>query len=273
MAVQIVKKINNNVALAMVDGQQAIVMGKGIGFKSIPYTANRDEVEKVFYDIKEEYFDMFRDIPAEYLLLTERIMKVYQEKIGKSLNQNIIITLSDHIVAAVERNKQGLELKNPLFWEVQHLFIEEYKVGEEGLNIIEDTMGVRLPSHEAASIALHFINADNGFDDMSETFQMTEVINDILKLVKFHFKKELDHTSYEYTRFVGHLGNLVLRIKQNTTHDDKDSKLYDILLQQYPETMEGVDRIHFYLKSEYGWECSKDELTYLAVHLNRLLDK
>ncbi len=48
---------------------------------------------------------------------------------------------------------------NPLLREVRTFYREEYLIGTFALDLIERRLGIAFPADEAASIALHIVNA------------------------------------------------------------------------------------------------------------------
>lgn len=49
---------------------------------------------------------------------------------------------------------------NPLLREVRTFYREEYLIGTFALDLIERRLGIAFPADEAASIALHIVNAE-----------------------------------------------------------------------------------------------------------------
>lgn len=160
---QIIKIFNNNVLLAE-DSQEdeVIVMGRGIGFqKKSGETVDLEKIEKLF--VLKENNDLlptiYDDMSNEEIELVLDIIKLAEATLDVSFQSNLYITLADHLHFAIERHKQGLSLQNPLSWQIKKLYRPEYAVGQKALEIIENKIGVRLSEEEAASIALHLINA------------------------------------------------------------------------------------------------------------------
>ncbi|MZJ27504.1 hypothetical protein GT516_06680 [Collinsella sp. BIOML-A4] len=62
----ILKKINNNVALAASDdGREVVVFGKGIGFHEMPYKlADESLIQRKFYNVPESLQDMVGPFPT-----------------------------------------------------------------------------------------------------------------------------------------------------------------------------------------------------------------
>lgn len=71
-------------------------------------------------------------------------------KIAKIHNNNVV---TDHCHFAIERYKQGMVIRNVLLWEIKRLYQNEFALGLEALDIIEQRLGVRLPEDEAGFIA------------------------------------------------------------------------------------------------------------------------
>lgn len=86
----------------------------------------------------------------------------------------------------------------------QKFYKEEYEVGKAALQIIHSKLGVRLPEDEAGHIALHLVNAELN-EEMPNMVNITKIMNDILNIVKRHFRLEYDEESLAYYRFITHL--------------------------------------------------------------------
>lgn len=273
---KIVKKINNNIALAInAKDEEVIVVGKGIGFPKTPYEL-RDEsiIERVFVtQSNKDYLEMFKDIPLEDIYLTQEIIKCGEKCLGRKLNTNILLTLSDHISYAIQRFKEGIEAKSPLEWEIKHLYPMELKIGIKAIEIIKRERGIELPKAECTFIALHFINAQIGDNKIDQTSKITEIIGNILGIVKYHFKVELDETSINFTRFVKHLQYFIYRQLNASPLEGENENLYKIVEKQYPNENECVHKIEEFLKSNYGWNCSIDEKLYLILHIQRVTSR
>lgn len=71
----ILKKINNNVALAASDdGREVVVFGKGIGFHEMPYElADESLIQRKFYNVPESLQDMVGTLPDDVLLAASDI--------------------------------------------------------------------------------------------------------------------------------------------------------------------------------------------------------
>lgn len=115
---------------------------------------------------------------------------IARKGLDKELNDGIYITLTDHINYAIERYLQGINVQNPLLWEIRQFYQEEYKIAAEALKIINQKLMVNLSEDEVGFIALHFVNAELN-SEMEEVTQITKIIQEILNIVRYHLMRIL----------------------------------------------------------------------------------
>ncbi len=106
------------------------------------------------------------------------------QRIVIGINDNIYISLTDHINFAIEGVQLGVPFQNPFLWEIKKFYYQEYIIGKAAIGMIEKKLGVTLPQDEAAFIALHIVNAELDLD-------MTEMVS-MTKLVVSHFRDCVD---------------------------------------------------------------------------------
>jgi len=271
---------NNNVVLAVdQNGQEIVVMGKGIGFKK----KNNDEIDQTLIDKiysldssskDHPILNILNEIPPEIIYMTTKIISLGEKILDKKFNEAFLITLSDHLNFAMERARNQLFIKNPLHYEVKNLYKKEFEVGEKAVKLIYEQTGQEMPDTEATSIALHFVNALSGNEGMSETMKVAEITNKILDIVGYHFQIKLDEDSLNYSRFITHLRYFILRhLEEKTIHTNSVSSIFTLVTQQYPEIYQCVRKIEKFLQVEYGWKISNDEMTYLILHVQRVTSR
>ena len=160
------KVINNNVISAYDENQQEVViMGKGIGFKAHTGDAiDESMVEKVFRieneKLSRQFQEILENIPLEHMQLTSDIITYAKKNLNVQLNQSIYITLTDHINFAIQRQAQGIQLKNALLWETKKFYHQEYLMGKYAIDLLNEKLGTKFSEDEAGFIALHFVNAE-----------------------------------------------------------------------------------------------------------------
>ena len=180
--------INNNVVSALdEDGKEIVVMGNGIGFgKKKGQTCDENRIEKVFHMEDERVLSQFKDLlaklPLEYIQVSYDIISYAKQELGVKLNQNVYITLTDHISFALERLSDGMTFTNALHSEIRRFYPTEYSVGIHALHLIKEKTGISLPEDEAASIALHLVNAELNLQ-MRDIWVLTNMIGKMMDVI------------------------------------------------------------------------------------------
>ncbi len=275
MGMKIAQVLNNNVVTVInAAEQELVVMGRGIGFKKHPGDlVDETKVEKVFKlesrEVSQKLMTLLSDIPIEYVDCSDEIIRYAQTILGSKLHDSIYISLTDHIHFAIERYRQGIEIRNAILWEIKKLYRKEYVIGMKALQMIEDKLGVELTEDEGGFIALHFVNSQlNG--EMSETISMTNIVKDVLRIVTRHYVFEMDEESLSYFRFLTHLKFFAQRVLHDTVSDSGDNSLHDMVKVQYPNAYACAQKIESYTSKIHQRSLSKDELLYLTIHIERI---
>lgn len=272
----ILKKINNNVALASTDtGEEVVVFGKGVGFHEMPYELEDESViQRVFRDVDEKSIDGFEGISDEVLLVASDIVALADKALDCKLAGNLVISLADHLQYAVERAGEGVAIENPLSHEVAFVYPRETELGHRGVEIVLDRLGVELPESEVTSIALHLVNAEvdgmGSAQDMDLVMKGTVILERATQIIEGQLGQKLDRTSYAYVRFVAHLRFLIRRLMRGSCKETENSGLFRQAARDFPDAYRCAAGVNEYLKRDYNWSCSDEEMLYLMMHVNRL---
>lgn len=272
----ILKKINNNVALASTDaGEEAVVFGKGVGFHEMPYELEDESViQRVFRDVDEKSIDGFEGISDEVLLVASDIVALADKALDCKLAGNLVISLADHLQYAVERAGEGVAIENPLSHEVAFVYPRETELGRRGIEVVRERLGVELPESEVTSIALHLVNAEvdgmGSAQDMDLVMKSSVILERATQIIEGQLGQTLDRTSYAYVRFVAHLRFLIRRLMRGSCKESENSGLFRQAARDFPDAYRCAAGFNEYLKREYNWSCSDEEMLYLMMHVNRL---
>ena len=275
----IVKSLNNNLVLATDQHDEELVLfGKGIGFKKKKGDELSDaNITKIFRSKEFNHTtpSMIADISPEVLTLTETIVDMVETELKKDLNATLLFSLADHIQAAVERlDHDQLLDENTLQWEIPFLYYQEYQMGLKALAVINQTLNVNLPKSEASFIALHFVNAQNDFDSMNETMMIAQITKSIVRTIQSLFDISLNKESISYSRFVTHIRYFMNRqFHQQQLPISQNETLYEIIQSQYPKSYACGLMIREMLKKEYHIDVSDDEMIYLIIHIERVVEE
>ena len=277
-ALKITKIINNNVVSSIDEqGREVVIMGRGIGFQRVPDDEiDQKKVEKIFLiqgkDNRKQFQALVEKIPYEHIKTANKIISYAKFSLNKKLSDTIYIALTDHISFAIERKKQGMEFHNALLWEIKRFYNHEFLIGKEALSIIKEQLEVELPEDEAGFIALHIVNAELD-TDMQHSIQMTQIIQDVLNIVRYHFHIELDEKTLAYERFLTHLKFFVQRAICNQYYQTDDLEFCELIKRKYPEAYCCAEKIRNYMESKVDYRLTEEEIVYLTVHIKRIIDE
>lgn len=272
-----IKKINNNVALSKDDnGIEYIIFGKGIGF-GYKKGDNIDEsiIEKKFIsqDIEKDsrLIDVFTDIDPRIINVTNHIIELAEEKLSITFSTNNFIGLADHLNYAMTRAKNNDTYDDFLSLEIEQFYSEEYAVAKEAIQLIEDELGILLPSSEEVYLTYHFFYANSSLERMDQVAGVTHLIQRVLTIVRYHFQSDIDPKTISYSRFITHLRYFILRhITGEKTKDILPMEMFSMVKSKYLESYKCVEKISRFLYEEKHWKLSYDEELYLTIHIERI---
>ena len=272
----VIRKIMNNNVVFVKDKEkrELILVGSGIGFKMKPgMKVDESKIEKTFLVCKsteqKRLVELLQKISVNDFKLADYIIKYAEASIGTKLNENIYITLTDHIVFAIERAKKGMNISNAILWEIKQFYAEEFEIGKHAVFFIKDKTGIELPIDEAGFIALHIVNAraDRKIEEIEAT---AKIISSALKIITFSFGYELDKESLNYNRFVVHMKYFIGRVFDGNMLNDDDPVFCEMIEKQYPKAYECAEKIGKLVQEKYKKTVTSNEIIYLAIHIQRI---
>lgn len=273
----ITKKINNNVAMAQdADGNELVVFGRGIGFRTTPYELeDESSIQRVFHHVNDDLIQTINSISPEVIGVALDIVRVAEEKLECKLNPNLYLTLADHLQFAAERFADGIIIESPLAPEIPSVYPTEYELGWWGLRIMADVTGIQLPEAEVYAIALHIANAEgNGGSratSMDDVMDVVHLINSLTQLIEDELGYEVDRKSHSYLRFTAHIRYLIKRLSSGSPDaGDQNDALFKQLSRDNPKAYAASQRVGEYLHRERGWDLTRDEQSYLLIYICRL---
>lgn len=274
---RIEKIINNNIISARdKGGVELIAMGRGIGYgKRQGNEVADDRIEKIFrlehMDDKEHFKELLASIPLEYIRLSTDIISYAREVLEIELNQNVYLTLTDHISFALSRYSKKMDFNNALYDEVKIFYPLEYSVGRYALDLIEERTGCRLVEDEAASIALHIINGELN-SAIGTTFVMIKMMREMMEIIEENVKIT-DERKYPRDRLISDLKQLANRLVcEQPISGHKDDKLYQFVRENYRQEYMLITGINSYIEKEYQCSMTEEEKIYLALNIKRMKD-
>lgn len=269
---EIRKVLNNNSVLVGQGLKDYIWIGTGIGFKKKPgQEADESKIERIFILQKrstQRLMNLLQEIPVEYATLADDIINYAKENLAYDFSDAIYISLTDHIFNTIRLQKEGIVLKNQLFWEIRKFYPSEFAVGEKAIELINQKFDILLDECEGSYIAMHFINAQlNSSQGIENIEDITKKIKDIISLISLHNRVIIDEDSLAFERFVTHLRFFFKRLETSPSVNRSNSLLEHVIIK-YPEAYETVKLIEKYLEKELV----EEEQLYLTLHIQKIIE-
>lgn len=271
------KIINNNIISARdSQGVELMAMGKGIGFGQKPGNEIDDKaVEKIFrlenIDNKEYFKELLASLPLEHIRLATDIISYAKESLGLILSQNVYLTLTDHIGFTLKKHREGMIFNNALYDEVRLFYPVEYSVGRYALELIEERTSCRLGEDEAASIALHLVNAEMD-SAMGTTFIMVKMMREMMEIIEQQITIPTGRI-YPRERLISDLKQLANRlVSEEPISGRQDDLLYEFVREHYRDEYQIISRLSEYIENEYQCSMTEEEIIYLVLNIKRMRD-
>lgn len=280
---RIFRIFNNNVVATLTDDRkEAIVQGSGIGFQKKPGDMiDESKIEKlfIFHDEERTKFDkLMEDMPIEYFQIAQEIADMAREQLDIELSNTVLISLTDHISFAIEREKQGVRLPNLMLSEVRSLYPSEYQIGQKGLRCIKERTGAELADDEAGYIAIHIVNAELNVGSENTT-NILRLSKGVIHIVENLYGLNIKEDSLDSSRLLTHLKFLAQRIFTKETVKFEDDKAmsewlkpaFGVLIQENTKGYSCIHEITKFIKTTFSYDLSKEEQVYLMIHLQKVI--
>jgi len=276
--VEVLRVFNNNVVLARTtEGGEVILTGRGLGFQAKPgQGVDETKVARVFVPDDGRDADNFgalvAAIPPEHLLLADQALQTARTEVAAALSSTTVVGLADHLSFAIKRLRQGIDIEYPLRAEVAHLYPDELRIAQRVLDHVNTGLEQPLPEAEAVPIALHLVNAGFATGDLSFTYQMTGVFTQLFEVLEQAYGRPFDRNTINAARFITHLRYFFVRAHTGRQLDEGATRLSTAIRQAYPEAFGTALKLQAVLELRLGEPLTEDEVTYLTLHVARMVD-
>jgi len=271
------KVLNNNVLIAEHPSYEEVVLiGKGIGFnrKRGDYI-DTDAVEKLFVlkneKEQENYIKLLPFIDNDFLEVIISAIDLIKQRTHSVLNEHIHVALTDHLMFALTRVSQGMEMRNPFLVETKTLYRHEYEVAAEVVQHIKEKTGISLPVGEIGFIALHIHSAITN-KNLSDVNQHSQLVSRLVEMVEEQFEIEIDKEGIDYMRLVRHLRFAIDRVMKGEKVDEPE-KIASLLKEEYPVCYNLSWKLIKVMQQTLKKKVFDAEAVYLTMHLQRLQNK
>ncbi|MGY3776830.1 BglG family transcription antiterminator LicT [Helcococcus sueciensis] len=273
------KKVLNNNFVIVGNNEEKILMGVGLGFGKKPGdNVDESKIMKIFDlsnpAINKNFMELINDIPIDVIEVSEKIISNIKLEMGEKINDIIYINIIDHINSSLKRYKEGIVITNNLLPEIERFYSKEFNLAKDAVKTINESFNVNLSFDEVGFIALHIVNATITESQDLFSYKITEMMKDVLNIVKRYFIIEFDENSLYYYRFITHLRffgqrMFVYQSYENNNYDD----LLEMIKEKYKNCFQCANLIKSYIEKIYNKQVTKEELLYLTIHIQRVIEE
>ncbi|MNI43956.1 PtsGHI operon antiterminator [compost metagenome] len=269
----IIHVLSHNVVMShLSSGKNSIAFGKGIGYKKQPgMPIEEQDITQEFLlhtsEVLRNYEQILTAVDVKIIGITEEVIAYAQGMLEGEFSETIHASLVDHINFAVERQKRGIFINNPFACEIQYMYPEEYKVAKRSVDFLNDHLDVDFPEDEVAFLAMHFHSArhkEKGTESLAVVKLVAKVIEEA-KVLGFTFDD-----SFSTLRFISHLKSMIERVKKEKTFQNS---MLEKIKEEYDGTYIKALVLSMYLSEALGKQVPEDEIGYLTMHLERMIQR
>ncbi len=271
------KVLNNNVIITEnKEGREVVAMGCGLAFKKkVGDEVAAEAVDKFYtlssHDMLEKFKTLLADISLDYLQVSNTIIDLAEKELGRKMNESIYISLTDHLHMAVQRFREGIQIRNMMLWEIRRFYPKEFAIGQKAREIIKDRFGLDLSEDEAGFIALHIIDGQMDQDQPMANHIM-QMIQELTNMVRYTCQIEFDRDSLQYYRFITHLKFFAKRVfTGQESVAEVDEEMAAMVEKKYAAAHRCVLKIADFVESKYHYRINEDEKFYLMIHIAKVM--
>lgn len=273
---KILRVLNNNVVLSRdASGREVILTGRGLGFQKRPgQEVDPRAVVRTFVPTDGRDPDNLATVLAalDQDVVRAVVLAISETQLepAESTQPTLAIAVADHVAQALKRERDGTRIDYPLRAEVQTLYREEYDKAARLLTAINHHIDPPLPQTEATALALHLVNAGFSSGDLSFTYTMTGVIQQMLTVISERYGIPAERDSISGARFITHVRYLFVRVHQHRQLTRQDSVIGESIRTAYPEATRTARQLATIVELRLGTALTEDEVSYLALHVARM---
>lgn len=274
---QIEKVLNNNVLIADHPSYKEVVLiGKGIGFNRKQGDAIDTGLAEKFFVLKNEkeqenYIKLLPFINNDLLDVIISAIELIKQRTNSELNEHIHVALTDHLLFAITRMSQSMEISNPFLIETKTLYRYEYEVATEVVQLIKEKTGISLPVGEIGFIALHIHSAITN-KTLSEVNRHSQLVSRLVAIIEEQLEMKIDKESIDYMRLVRHLRYTIERVMREERVEEPE-KISSLLKEEYPVCYNLAWKLIKVMQQALKKKVFDAEVVYLTMHLQRLQKK
>lgn len=275
IALKVVQSLNQNALLVNNDGNECIVVGKGIGFGKKRGDIVESKQDIKFYKMvpkQDDIKESIDDVDDQSLQMAEKVAVHAESFLNKEFTGNFILSLAGHIQYLEEKYRDHVEIPEPFHYELKYLYPTEYRIAEWAVNYLQEEFNVEMPTAEVSFFTLHFVNGLVESGSVKNVVELSDILNETIEIIERETGEVMDRETISFSRFIIHLRYFVIRslssVQKKDTNENSDfKKIYDLTFEMYLQEKQIIEKIKKQLYMDHSIEFENYEDFYLLLHL------
>ncbi|MCO8287451.1 PRD domain-containing protein [Tetragenococcus halophilus] len=280
MNLKVVQSLNQNALLVNNDGNECIVVGKGIGFGKKRGDIVESKQDIKFYKMvpkQDDIKESIDDVDDQSLQMAEKVAVHAESFLNKEFTGNFILSLAGHIQYLEEKYRDHVEIPEPFHYELKYLYPTEYRIAEWAVNYLQEEFNVEMPTAEVSFFTLHFVNGLVESGSVKNVVELSDILNETIEIIERETGEVMDRETISFSRFIIHLRYFVIRslssVQKKDTNENSDfKKIYDLTFEMYLQEKQIIEKIKKQLYMDHSIEFENYEDFYLLLHLVRIIN-
>lgn len=280
MNLKVVQSLNQNALLVNNDGNECIVVGKGIGFGKKRGDIVESKQDIKFYKMvpkQDDIKESIDDVDDQSLQMAEKVAVLAESFLNKEFTGNFILSLAGHIQYLEEKYRDHVEIPEPFHYELKYLYPTEYRIAEWAVNYLQEEFNVEMPTAEVSFFTLHFVNGLVESGSVKNVVELSDILNETIEIIERETGEVMDRETISFSRFIIHLRYFVIRslssVQKKDTNENSDfKKIYDLTFEMYLQEKQIIEKIKKQLYMDHSIEFENYEDFYLLLHLVRIIN-
>ena len=255
---RIAKTLNHNSFIGVEEGnnREYLVMGKGIAFGKKTGQRVQPGDDARIYSLTE---------------MTERgnARTIVQGVSPLSLELASAVLDEAEKDFAVRRIQNGEQISNPLTDDIRVMFYKEYKVASCIRELLKERLQIEIDEHEIGYLALH-VHSAIVEENVSQAMEVARAVRESISLVEHITGHTIDVMSLSYNRMMNHIRYMVARA---VSGEKLKVNMNDYMSVKFPKAFQAAKRICEEMEKRLKLPMEEIEIGYLAMHIERIMDR
>ncbi|SFL69190.1 PRD domain-containing protein [Salibacterium qingdaonense] len=271
------KVLNHNAAVVMDNEEEKVAIGSGIAFQKKKHdTIDPEKIEKLFVLSRNQnstFTELLEKAGEWETGIIQDLVYWMEQQLGIHLDNHSYALLFDHLIHLLKRLSEGSHIVNYLLEEIQTLYPDAFRAAEESARRLAWKSGYSISYDETGFLALHLYAADRNKTSPAGVRERTAMLHRMMTVMEESLNTMFPRRTLAYEGLVNHLNVAI----QTAEHQEELMKappdMVNMMKEKYPASCEAARQAVLVLKEEKKLTIPEDESVYIAMHLQRLLNK